>query len=108
MQLFMKTKLLFLVLFVPLHAYLSLLALQRNFNPPPEGHGPFFQALSIMVTSPLLLPLVIFDPDGERLPKWIQFLSVPLNSLIWAMAVLFAARIIKRCRLNRHGGIMSF
>lgn len=99
----MKTKLLFLVLFVPLHAYLSLVTLQRSFNPPPEGHSSFITAFSALIISPLLLPLLMFDPDGERLSKWIQFLSVPLNSLIWGMALLFAVRVIKGWAPNRHG-----
>lgn len=42
------------------------------------------------------LPFLLFDPDGERLPKWVQFISVPLNSLVWGMAILLVAGLIER------------
>ena len=30
----------------------------------------------------------MFDPNGERLPEWIQFASVPLNSLVWGIGLM--------------------
>ena len=94
----MKTKLLFLLFFVPVHSFLSLTVLQRGFNPPPGGNSAFFQFFSTVIMSPLLLPLVMFDPDGERLPKWIQFVSVPLNSLVWGIGLLLLVYVVKRWR----------
>lgn len=96
----MKTKLLFLSLFVPAHAFLSLEALRHGFNPPPGGHSAICRGLSALVTAPLLLPLVMFDPDGERVPRSVQLLSLPLNSLIWGMGVLLAHGLVKRWRGN--------
>jgi hypothetical protein len=92
----MKTKLLFLLLFVPLHSFLSLTLLQQGFNPPPGGHSALFRCFSVVVLAPVLLPLVMFDPDGDRLPKWFQYLSVPLNSLVWGLGVLLLLGLIKR------------
>lgn len=100
----MKTKLLFLLFFVPVHAFLSLTVLQRGFNPPSGGNSAFFQFFSAVIMSPLLLPLVMFDPDEESLPKWIRFLSVPLNSLVWAMGLLFVVYLIKRWRASHAHG----
>ena len=42
----------------------------------------------------------MFDPDGERLPKWVQFVSLPANSLIWGMGLPFVVSITKRWRAN--------
>jgi hypothetical protein len=92
----MKAKVLFLILFVPLHALLTLLVLQRSYNPPPGGSSVLFKACSLVVTSPVLLPLVRFDPDGDRLPKWFQVASVPLNSLVWALGLLVLFGVAKR------------
>lgn len=97
----MKAKLLFLLLFVPFHSFLSLAVLGHGFNPPPGGHSTLFRFLSAVVTAPILLPLVMFDPDGERLPKWLQWLSLPMNSLIWATGVLLLGGLIKRMRVER-------
>ena len=100
----MKTKLLFLLFFVPVHAFLSLTVLQHGFNPPPGGHSALFRLLSAVITAPVLLPLVMFDPDGERLPKWIQFVSVPLNSLVWGIGLLLIVALIKRWRASHAEG----
>jgi hypothetical protein len=100
----MKTKLLVLLFFVPVHVFLSLTVLQRGFNPPPGGNSAFFQFFSAAIMSPLLLPLVMFDPDGERLPKWIQFVSVPLNSLVWGIGLLLLVYVMKRWRRSHAHG----
>ncbi len=100
----MKTKALFLLVFVPVHALLSLSALQHTFNPPTGGHSALFRFFSAVIIAPLLLPLVMFDPDGERLPKWIQFVSVPLNSLVWAVALLFLVYLSKRWHASHAHG----
>lgn len=92
----MKTKLLFLLLFVPCHSLLSLTVLQHGFNPPPGGHSTLFRVFSAVITAPVLLPLVMFDPDGEKLSNWLQVVSVPLNSLIWGIGLLLLVAVIKR------------
>lgn len=100
----MKTKLLFLLVFVPVHALLSLNALHYAFNPPSGGHSALSKLWVPTITSPVLLPLVMYDPDGERLPEWIQFVSVPLNSLVWGIAFLLAFGLIKRCCASHRRG----
>ncbi len=100
----MKTKLLLLLFFVPVHAFLSLTVLQRGFNPPPGGNSVFFQFFSAVIMSPLLLLLAMVDPDGDRLPKWMQFGSVPLNSLVWGIGLLLLVYGIKRWRRSQAHG----
>ena len=97
----MKKKLLFLLLFVPAHAWLSLAALQQGFHPPAGGHSALIRFGSAVITAPILLPLVTFDPDGERLPGWVQIASVPLNSLVWGVLVLLAVGLVRRWRESR-------
>ncbi|MBI2927825.1 MAG: hypothetical protein HYY24_19205 [Verrucomicrobia bacterium] len=92
----MKTKALFLILFIPVHSLVTLLVLQRMFNPPPGGGSIFFKIFSVGLASPVLLPLVAFDPDGDRLPRWLQVASFPLNSLVWALALLMLFSVAKR------------
>jgi uncharacterized membrane protein len=94
----MKTKLLLLLLVVPLHAFLSFALLQSAFNPPPGGHSNAFWFSWGIISAPLLLPLVMFDPDGKTLPMWLQIASLPLNSLIWGVALLFLVVVVKRWR----------
>jgi hypothetical protein len=91
-------KALFLVLFVPMHSFVTMFVLQRGFNPPAGGHGGLFTAFAALITSPVLLPLLMFDPDGERLAMWVQILSVPVNSLVWGIGVLLVLAVVKRCR----------
>lgn len=98
----MKAKLVFLLCFVPFHGWLSLTMLGHGFNPPPGGHSALFRFFSAVITSPILLPLVMFDPGGERLPKWLQVVSVPVNSLIWGMGLLLLVSLIRRCYWRMH------
>ncbi len=70
----------------------------------PGGNSVFFQFFSAVIMSPLLLLLVMFDPDGDRLPKWIQFVSVPLNSLVWGIGLLLLVYVIKRWRRSQAHG----
>jgi hypothetical protein len=89
---------LFIVLFVPLHSFLSVLLLQRAYNPPAGGTSVLFHALLVTITGPVLLPLVLFDPDGDRLPRWLQVLSVPFNSLVWAAGLLLLVALVQKWR----------
>jgi len=101
----MKAKLLFLVCFVSVHAFLTLTVMHQCYNPPAGGHSALFKLLAAVTTTPLLLPLVMFDPDGERLPEWVQYISLPLNSLIWGLGLLLAFVLIKRWRTSRRAGL---
>lgn len=89
-------KILFLILFVPAHSALTLVALQPLFNPPPPGlAATAWHVARVVLTSPLVLPLMMLDPDGERFPRWLQWLSLPLNSLVWGLAILAACAAIR-------------
>ena len=98
----MKTKALFLILFVPLHSFLTLLALQRMFNPAPGGLSSLFKVGFALLTSPIVLPLLMFGPDEDRLPKWFQPLAVPLNSLVWGLGLLILIGTVKRYRRRKN------
>jgi hypothetical protein len=93
-----KAKVLFLVLFVPLHAWLTLHVLWRAFNPPAGGHSFAFHVVSVWLAAPLLLPLVVLDPDGERVPRWLQMASLPINSLVAGLAILWCISLARRLR----------
>ena len=97
----MKTKALFLILFIPLHSFLTLVMLQRMFNPPLGGLSSLFKVVFALLTSPIILPLLMFGPDGDRLPKWFQLLSVPLNSLVWGLGLLLLFAVVKRYRSRK-------
>ena len=98
----MKAKALFLILFVPLHSLLTFVVVQRAFNPPAEGSSLLFKSFLVLITSPILLPLLMFDPDGDRLPRWLQMLSVPFNSLVCGLLLLLAFAVLRRyCRSHR-------
>ena len=82
----------FLVLFVPVHAALTLFLLGRGFA---GSGGAVERILAVAVTSPVLLPCLLYDPDGDRLPRWFQFASIPLNSLVAGLLLLLAYTVIR-------------
>jgi hypothetical protein len=85
-------KALFLVIFVPAHSALTLLLLGRGFA---GSGGAVERILAIAMTSPVLLPCLLYDPDGDRLPRWFQFASIPLNSLVAGLLLLFAFTVVR-------------
>ena len=92
----MFSKTVFLLVFIPTHSFLTLLAVQRLYNPPSPGFlAALWKTFAIALASPVLLPLILLDPDGDKLPKWLQWLSFPFNSLVWAGAILLAAGVMK-------------
>lgn len=100
----MKTRLLFLIIFVPVHTLLSLVVLRYGFNPPSGGHPGIVKLFSAVITSPVLLPLMMYDPDGEELPKWFRLVSIPLNSLVWGLALLLLGGLIECWRVSHPRG----
>ena len=99
----MAGKLLFLAIFVPAHTALEFLVLGVMYNPPPlpDFALSVLRALGAAVMLPLLLPVVFFNPDGDGLPRWFRFASLPLNSLIWAAAILLISSAIRRVFARR-------
>ena len=92
----MKARLIFLLVYVPIHTGLSLMGLHQAYNPPSGGLSTFAKCWIVTVTSPILLPLVRYDPDGEKLPEWLQYVSGPLNSLVWGIALLLVYELVRR------------
>jgi len=98
----MLRKVLFVILFVPAHSVLTLVMVQRQFNVHPSDlWSTILSAVGLALMLPVLYPCVLTDPDGEWFPKWFQYASVPLNSLIWAAAALVVYGVIRRVRGRR-------
>ena len=87
----------FLLIFILTHALITHQTLLRAYNRPAAGWRVAGAGLSM----PLLLPLIHFDPDGERLPRWFQVASFPLNSATWAAGVMFIGTAIRWRRARR-------
>jgi hypothetical protein len=100
----MAAKLLFLVIFVPIHSALSINMLHLAFNPPSGGLSALHKFFLVVITSPVLLPLVMSDPDGDRIPRLFQFLAYPVNSLVWGIGLLLVFALIKRWRARWRRG----
>ena len=101
MKLYVKSlikRIVFVVLFTPIHVYATLLMVQRffyNASREPGAMETAFKYLTFVFTLPVLYPCMRMDPDGERLPGWFRFSSIFLNSLFWALLILLVFIIIK-------------
>lgn len=92
-------RIIFLVLFTPIHVFATLLMVQKFFFNPSRNPGTIetvFKYLTFVFTLPVMYPCMRIDPDGEWFPKWFQFFSVFLNSFVWALLLLFLFIIVKR------------
>ena len=102
MKLFWKSlikRIIFLVLFTPIHVFATLLMVQKFFFNPSRNPGTLetvFKYLTFVFTLPVLYPCIRIDPDGEWFPKWLQYFSVFLNSFVWALLLLLLFIIVKR------------
>jgi hypothetical protein len=101
----MIKRIIFVLVFVPVHWMLTTVSLQRflNYNSVVDV-GPWpklVNACAVVLSLPVLLPLILLNPDGGRFPKWFEVLSVPLNSAAWAALILLLAVGIKRFRDRR-------
>ena len=98
-------KIIFLVIFTPIHVSATLLMVQRFFFNPSRDAGAMetvLKYLTFVFTLPVLYPCMRVDPDGELFPKWFQFFSVFLNSFVWGLLLLFLFIIVKHfCTRNR-------
>jgi hypothetical protein len=89
-------KALFLIVFVPLHSIATFWLVSRFFSSPATGlPDTILRVAGLIFSMPLLYPLICFDPDGGRIPRWLQWLSWPLNSLIWGLVLLAVAAMAR-------------
>jgi hypothetical protein len=89
----------FLVLFTPIHLCTTIAMVQRFFFNPSRNAcviETVFKYITFAFSLPVLYPCMRIDPDGERLPTWLQYSSIFLNSLIWGLLVLLVFNIVKR------------
>jgi hypothetical protein len=89
----------FLAVFVLTHALLTHATLLRAYETQAAG----WRVAAATLSMPLLLPLIQFDPDGDRLPTWFQLASFPLNSAIWAAGIAIIATAVRRRRSQHRG-----
>lgn len=92
-------RIIFLVLFTPIHLFATLLMVQKFFFNPSRNPGALetvFKYLTFVFTLPVLYPCMRIDPDGEWFPRWFQYFPVFLNSFVWALLLLFLFIIVKR------------
>ncbi|MHC4460930.1 MAG: hypothetical protein ACYS30_05795 [Planctomycetota bacterium] len=100
----MIKKIVFLVLFTPIHVCATLLMVQKFFFNPSRKPGAIENVLKILTfvfTLPVVYPCMRIDPDGEWFPRWFQYFSVFLNSFVWALLLLLLFYIVKRLRARR-------
>lgn len=95
----MKKKIIFLIVFVPVHLFLTIYLIQWylfNYNPNTGGlFARLLHVLAIVFSQPIIWPMIITDML-EYWPIWIPLLFHTLNSLIWALAILAVFGRIKR------------
>lgn len=96
----MKKKMIFLIVFVPLHLFLTIYLIQWyliNYNP--NVHTALWQksfhVIAVVFAQPIVWPAIITDLL-EYWPVWIPMLFHFLNSLIWALVILAIVCRIKR------------
>jgi|GEM_PF-2935918 len=95
----MAKKVIFLIVFVPVHFFLTLLLLQHygfNYNPNTASlFAQFCHLVAVIFAVPLL---TLLDAIGisEYSPLWLQLLTLAFYSLLWAVFVLTLWAIIKR------------
>jgi hypothetical protein len=95
----MKKKIIFLIVFVPVHLFLTMHLIQWYvFNYDADAHGllgGLLHVLAIVLSQPIVFSMIITDLL-EYWPIWIPMFFHILNSLIWALAILAVAGRIKR------------
>lgn len=96
----MKKKIIFLIVFVPLHLFLTLFLIQWYlFNYNPNVHKAVWQQLchimAVVFAQPIIWPVI--DTDlFEYWPTFIPLFFHTLNSLIWALVILAIFGKVKR------------
>ena len=95
----MLKKIIFLVLFTPIHAIATLMMVQRFFFNPRQDAGAMETICKIttfIFTLSAMYPCMRIDPDGESFPRlFVMFLPF-FNSLVWAVLLLLVFHIVRR------------
>ncbi len=102
----MKKKIIFLIAFIPMHYFLTLLLMQRylfNYNPNVDT-GLFSELCRVLAWAfilPVIFPMMMFNLLHEYQPLWLQILPGIINSLAWGIAILLLFEGIKRLRIGK-------
>lgn len=105
----MLKKAIFLILFVPVHLFLTAWLVNRylfNYNPRVDT-GVWVQMsriIAFVLISPVALPAMITGLVDEYKPTWVQVLPFILNSLVWGVFVLAVWALIRRVFGTKDGG----
>ena len=97
----MLKKAIFLILFVPVHLFLTAWLVNRylfNYNPRVDT-GVWVQMsriIAFVLISPVALPAMMTGLVDEYKPMWVQILPFILNSLVWGVFVLAVWALIRR------------
>jgi hypothetical protein len=100
-------RMVFVVLFTPIHLCATLLMVQKFFFNPSREPGAMetvFKYLTFVFTLPVVYPCMRIDPDGEWFPKWFQVFSVFLNSFVWGLLLLLLFIIVRRLCMRGEKG----
>lgn len=101
----MIKKIIFVIVFVPVHFFLTAILLQYywfNYNPNVDTGiwAQFAHVMSFVLSVPILVPFIVTDL-GEYWPLPLQLLPSVCNSLLWAIVVLLIVSGIRRLRLKK-------
>ena len=102
----MIKKIIFLIVFTPIHAFATIFMVQRFFYNPSRDPGvteTVCKIITFVFTLPVLLPYIFIDPDGERSPRWFQGFLLFFNAFVWALLLLLLFYITKRLRRKKAG-----
>jgi len=98
----MIKKIIFVIVFVPVHLALTAYCVIRwlNWNYRVDtGLWPRFINLCARILSlPLFLPLLMFDVEGNRTPRWLGVVELFANSIVWAVLILLVIAATKHFR----------
>jgi hypothetical protein len=95
----MKKKIIFLIVFVPVHILLTMYLMQWYiFNYDADAlFGGLLRVLAFVCSLPILLPFVMSD-WAEYWPLPLQLMPFIANSLLWGIAILAVSGGVKRLR----------
>ncbi|UCG57060.1 MAG: hypothetical protein JSU70_19620 [Phycisphaerales bacterium] len=100
----MIRKVVFLIVFTPIHTFVTILMVQRFFYNPSRNAGVMeavCKIITFVFTLPVLFPYMLIDPDGERSARWFQGFLLFFNAFVWALLLLLLFYIVKRLRARR-------
>lgn len=102
----MKKKAIFLIVFVILHYFLTVILLQRylfnyNANVDTGLWAQFCRIMAFVSILPVVLPMMKTGLLHEYQPIWAQILLFIFNSLVWAVLILLIFTGLKRVRRKK-------